>query len=75
MTESRLKELQTEIARLEKLDNETTERVNSEFEKHDCPYTTYGEPCQCDSDFINEIEDKSIECSADLDLEMQYESE
>jgi len=32
MTESRLKELQTEIARLEKLDNETTERVNAEFE-------------------------------------------
>ena len=52
MTESRLKELQTEIARLEKLDNETTERVNSEFE--------------------SQIE---IPCSADLDLEMQNESE
>ena len=32
MTESRLKELQTEIARLEALDNKITERVNAEFE-------------------------------------------
>ena len=32
MTESRLKELQTEIARLEELDNKITERVNAEFE-------------------------------------------
>ena len=31
MTESRLKELQTEIARLEELDNKITERVNNEF--------------------------------------------
>ena len=52
MTESRLKELQTEIARLEKLDNEITERVNNEFESQ-----------------------IKVECSADLDLEMQGESE
>ena len=32
MTESRLKELQTEIARLEELDNKITERVNNEFD-------------------------------------------
>ena len=32
MTESRLKELQTEIARLEELDNKITNRVNKEFE-------------------------------------------
>ena len=50
MTESRLKELQTEIARLEKLDNEITERVNAEFENE-------------------------VECSAELDLAMHYESE
>jgi len=31
MTETRLKELQTEIARLEELDNEITNRVNDEF--------------------------------------------
>jgi len=31
MTESRLIELQTEIARLEALDNKITERVNNEF--------------------------------------------
>ena len=32
MTETRLKELQTEIARLEELDTKTTNRVNNEFE-------------------------------------------
>ena len=31
MTELRLKDLQTEIARLEALDNKITERVNNEF--------------------------------------------
>ena len=31
MTETRLKELQTEIARLEAIDNKITERVNNEF--------------------------------------------
>ena len=30
MTKTRLKELQTEIARLEKLDNEITNRINNE---------------------------------------------
>ena len=32
MTGLRLKELQTEIARLEELDNKITERVNNEFD-------------------------------------------
>ena len=32
MTETRLKELQTEIARLEALDNKISDRVNNEFE-------------------------------------------
>ena len=32
MTKTRLKELQTEIARLEELDTKTTNRVNNEFE-------------------------------------------
>ena len=32
MTESRLKELQTEIARLKELDKQTSERVNNKFE-------------------------------------------
>ena len=32
MTETRLKELQTEIARLEALDNKISDRVNDEFE-------------------------------------------
>ena len=32
MTKTRLKELQTEIARLEELDNKVTNRVNNEFE-------------------------------------------
>ena len=34
MTGLRLKELQTEIARLEELDNKITERVNKEFENN-----------------------------------------
>ena len=32
MTKTRLKELQTEIARLEELDNKITNRVNNEFD-------------------------------------------
>jgi len=34
MTKTRLKELQTEIARLQEIDNKTTERVNAEFERY-----------------------------------------
>ena len=69
MTELKLKELQTEIARkLEKgapftLDNKTTERINAEIER------------------ISNTEQKVhhsqiyIPCSLDLDYEFQYQSE
>ena len=70
MTESRLKELQTEIARLEELDNKITNRVNKEFEdnapEHEPDYI----------DFINkEGKYTPIECSLELDYEFQYQSE
>jgi len=63
MTELRLKELQTEIARLEKLDNKTTERINAEFERI--------------SNTEQKVHHSQIyiPCSLDLDYEMQYQSE
>ena len=70
MTELRLKELQTEIARLEELDNNITNRVNKEFEdnapEHEPDYI----------DFINkEGKYTPIECSLELDYEFQQQSE
>ena len=70
MTETRLKELQTEIARLEELDTKTTNRVNNEFEdnapEHEPDYI----------DFINkEGKYTPIECSLELDYEFQQQSE
>ena len=69
MTGLRLKELQTEIARLEELDNKITERVNKEFEnnapEHEPDYI----------DFINkEGKYTPIECSLELDYEFQQQS-
>jgi hypothetical protein len=63
MTELRLKELQTEIARLEKLDNKTTERINAEFERI--------------SNTEQKVHHSQIyiPCSLDLDYEFQYQSE
>jgi len=63
MTELKLKELQTEIARLEKLDNKTTERVNAEIERI--------------SNTEQKVHHSQIyiPCSLDLDYEMQYQSE
>ena len=63
MTELKLKELQTEIARLEKLDNKTTERVNAEIERI--------------SNTEQKVHHSQIyiPCSLDLDYEFQYQSE
>ena len=63
MTELKLKELQTEIARLEKLDNKTTERINAEFERI--------------SNTEQKVHHSQIyiPCSLDLDYEFQYQSE
>ena len=63
MTKLKLKVLQTEIARLEKLDNKTTERVNAEIERI--------------SNTEQKVHHSQIyiPCSLDLDYEMQYQSE
>ena len=63
MTELKLKELQTEMARLEKLDNKTTERINAEIERI--------------SNTEQKVHHSQIyiPCSLDLDYEMQYQSE
>ena len=56
MTESRLTELQTEIARLEKLDRETSERVANELDAMECDELQI--PCSKDLDmeWANESE-------------------
>jgi len=63
MTELRLKELQTEIARLAELDKKTTERINAEIERI--------------SNTEQKVHHSQIyiPCSLDLDYEMQYQSE
>ena len=63
MNREELKELQTEIARLEKLDNKTTERINAEFERI--------------SNTEQKVHHSQIyiPCSLDLDYEFQYQSE
>ena len=63
MTELKLKELQTEMVRLEKLDNKTTERINAEIERI--------------SNTEQKVHHSQIyiPCSLDLDYEMQYQSE
>ena len=98
MTETRLKELQTEIARLEALDNKITNRVNNEFtlaetknyikaERAKLVYNDDGTVDYNNNEFENEDDggmsfedahtnhDIVIECSANLDQAMQYESE
>jgi len=68
MTETRLKELQTEIARLEELDTKTTNRVNNEFEED--------LPCdKIDSAELDNFRDDKVECSLELDYEFQQQSE
>ena len=56
MTETRLKELQTEIARLEQIDNAITERVADEFDAVECDELQI--PCSKDLDmeWANESE-------------------
>ena len=56
MTETRLKELQTEIARLQEIDNKITERVADEFDAMECDELQI--PCSKDLDmeWANESE-------------------
>jgi hypothetical protein len=56
MTETRLKELQTEIARLQEIDNKITEKVADEFDAIECDELQI--PCSKDLDmeWANESE-------------------
>ena len=56
MTETRLKELQTEIARLQEIDNKITERVANELDAIECDELQI--PCSKDLDmeWANESE-------------------
>ena len=56
MTESRLKELQTEIARLQEIDNKITEKIADEFDAIECDELQI--PCSKDLDmeWANESE-------------------
>jgi len=69
MTETRLKELQTEIARLEKIDNAITERVAAELDNGD----ELGSAMAWTQEDVND--NLVIECSAELDMQMANESE
>tara|TARA_R110001583_G_scaffold49273_2_gene154242 strand:+ start:235 stop:414 length:180 start_codon:yes stop_codon:yes gene_type:complete len=56
MTETRLKELQTEIARLQEIDNKITEKIADEFDAIECDELQI--PCSKDLDmeWANESE-------------------
>jgi len=69
MTETRLKELQTEIARLEKIDNAITEQVAAELDNGD----ELGSAMAWTQEDVNN--NLVIECSAELDMQMANESE
>ena len=73
MTETRLKELQTEIARLQEIDNKITERVNVEFSQSDESLIARHKT-KLSSEFSKHHE-LQIPCSKDLDMEWANESE
>ena len=70
MTETRLKELQTEIARLKQIDKETTERVAAEFFERDME--ALPTIAELDPGHTMYVE---VPCSAELDMAMANESE
>ena len=69
MTETRLKELQTEIARLEQIDNAITERVAAELDNGD----ELGSAMAWTQEDVND--NLVIECSLQQDMEWANESE
>jgi len=73
MTETRLKELQTEIARLQEIDNKITERVNVEFSQSDESLIARHKT-KLSSEF-SKCDEIQIPCSKDLDMEWANESE
>ena len=59
MTETRLKELQTEIARLQEIDNKITEKVADEFDAIECDELQI--PCSKDLDMQMANESENIQ--------------
>jgi hypothetical protein len=59
MTETRLKELQTEIARLQEIDNKITERVANELDAIECDELQI--PCSKDLDMQMANESENIQ--------------
>ena len=89
MTKERLQELQTEIARLQEIDNKTTERVAFEFEletlKKNHEQFVLENATPLDLDLFDKDYDKAynalvekhniVPCSKELDMEWANESE
>tara|TARA_R110001599_G_scaffold52211_1_gene146017 strand:- start:1781 stop:2014 length:234 start_codon:yes stop_codon:yes gene_type:complete len=77
MTETRLKELQTEIARLEALDNKISDRVDNEFTLEETKNYIKTERAKLvyNDDGTVDYNNDEVECSLDLDLEFARESE
>ena len=77
MTETRLKELQTEIARLEALDNKISDRVNNEFTLEETKNYIKTERAKLvyNDDGTVDYNNDEVECSLELDYEFQQQSE
>ena len=77
MTESRLKELQTEIARLEALDNKISDRVDNEFTLEETKNYIKTERAKLvyNDDGTVDYNNDEVECSLELDYEFQQQSE
>ena len=76
MTESRLKELQTEIARLEALDNKISDRVDNEFTLEETKNYIKTERAKLvyNDDGTVYYNNDEVECSLELDYEFANES-
>tara|TARA_R110000787_G_scaffold81882_1_gene177385 strand:+ start:346 stop:579 length:234 start_codon:yes stop_codon:yes gene_type:complete len=71
MTKTRLKELQTEIARLQEIDNKITEKVSVELSNADDDCQRPNEDCEHESlmDCDCVTEEIEVTCSRALDIE------
>tara|TARA_R110002096_G_scaffold376853_1_gene570693 strand:- start:1 stop:234 length:234 start_codon:yes stop_codon:yes gene_type:complete len=76
MTERRLKELQTEIARLEALDNKISDRVDNEFTLEETKNYIKTERAKLvyNDDGTVDYNNDEVECSLELDYEFQQQS-
>ena len=77
MTKTRLKELQTEIARLEALDNKISDRVDNEFTLEETKNYIKTERAKLvyNDDGTVDYNNDEVECSLELDYEFQQQSE